>query len=172
MKIKLIAAVSIDGAIGKNKKLLWHIPEDLNFYKNYTLNKYCIIGKNTYNSLPPAAKRNRIYLVVGTKDISMCNEWLPECHIGFKDHYEAINYLIQAEIEECIVVGGAKLYKSIIHLVDQCDITWVNKIYNDADALFPINELFNRFEVIKDTEWIKNENSPSYKFTTYKKINI
>lgn len=170
MKINLIAAVSIDGAIGNNNKMLWNIPEDLQFYKEKTLNQYCIIGKNTYKSLPPAAKRNRLYLVVGKKDISMCNEWLPECHIGFETPYDAINYLQDADIETCYIVGGAKLYKSIIHLVDTAYITWINKMYPTADALFPIEYLFKHFEENDTSDWkLNSENTIRYKFSTYKK---
>lgn len=166
MKVNMISAVSLDGAIGKNNTLLWHIPEDLKFYKEMTLNKSCVVGVNTYNNLPEAAKKNRTYYIVdGTGDIQTYE--LENKVTGFSTPKEALDYINATGALECIIVGGAMLYTTSIKYVDKCYITWVNKIYNDADAFFPIDELFKRFELSTDSEWKESKSGIKYKFSTY-----
>ena len=52
MMINLIVACGKDGQIGKDNKLLWHIPEDFKNFKRLTSNHVIIMGRNTFESLP------------------------------------------------------------------------------------------------------------------------
>lgn len=166
MKVNMISAVSLDGAIGKDNSLLWHIPEDLKFYKEMTINKSCIVGVNTYNSLPDVAKKNRLYCIVdGTGYIKMHEN--KNKISGFANPKDAIKFLEEKGESECIIVGGAMLYKTSIQYVNTCYITWVNKMYPDADAVFPIDYLFKKFEVSSETNWIESKTGIKYKFATY-----
>mgnify|MGYP003430593614 FL=1 len=50
--ITMIAAVGKNLELGKDNKLLWHLPEDLKFFKEQTMGKPIIMGKKTLDSLP------------------------------------------------------------------------------------------------------------------------
>lgn len=65
----LIAAVSTDGCIGADNKMLWNVPEDLEFYKTMTTGNVVIVGNNTYKSLPRIALQNRKHIVITKKKI-------------------------------------------------------------------------------------------------------
>lgn len=62
--ISLIAAVAEDMAIGKNKELLCHMPNDLKRFKDLTVNHAVIMGRRTFESLPDGALPNRKNLVL------------------------------------------------------------------------------------------------------------
>ena len=46
--LSLIVAIGKNNEIGKDNKLLWNIPEDLNFFKERTINKTIVMGSNTF----------------------------------------------------------------------------------------------------------------------------
>ena len=52
--ISLIAAVARNGAIGRNQQLLWRLPEDMRYFRETTSGKTVIMGRKTWESLPPA----------------------------------------------------------------------------------------------------------------------
>ena len=49
--ISMILAMDINNLVGKNNDLPWHYPEDLQYFKNVTLNKKVLMGYNTYLSI-------------------------------------------------------------------------------------------------------------------------
>ena len=48
----LIGAIGKNNELGKDNKLIWYIPDDLKFFKEVTIGKTIIMGKNTFDSLP------------------------------------------------------------------------------------------------------------------------
>ncbi len=59
----IIVAIGKNNEIGKNNKLLWHIPEDLENFKKITLNKKIVMGRKTFESIGrPLPKRENIVL--------------------------------------------------------------------------------------------------------------
>lgn len=176
MKVKLIAAVSEDGAIGKGNELLWYIPEDLQHYKSYTTGKYLIVGSKTYDSLPIAAKKNRYYLIVGSSENNKnssesLDEYMNDIQYikGFKTPNAAIEFAKLTEVEEVIIVGGAMLYETSIEFADECCITWVHATYEDANKFFPITKLKDMFDISEKGELTKSSKGLEYTIYTYTK---
>ena len=66
--ITLIAAIGKNRELGKNNDLIWHLPEDLKFFKEQTVNKPIVLGKNTLDSLPKLLP-NRLHLLLTHQDI-------------------------------------------------------------------------------------------------------
>ena len=50
--VTMIAAIGKNRELGKNNDLIWHLPEDLKFFKEHTTGKDIVMGRNTLNSLP------------------------------------------------------------------------------------------------------------------------
>ena len=67
MKITLIVATDLSGAIGINNSLPWRIPSDLKRFKDYTSNKLLVCGRKTFLSLP-GLLANRDMLVMSSND--------------------------------------------------------------------------------------------------------
>lgn len=175
MIIKLISAVALDGSIGKDDTLLWNIPEDLQHYKTYTLGKVLIVGAKTYFSLPMAARKNRLYLVVGAHkhlDKLYCeSDFESQNNIkyvaGFSSPKSAIEYAKSLNVDSVTIVGGAMLYHTAIEYVDICEITWVHEIYDEANKHFPIEYLKNNFDCVYQTEMKTSNTSIKYQICTY-----
>ena len=172
MKLNIISALSLDGIIGTKNDLIWHIPEDLRNYKKNTVGKVLIVGRKTYDSLPKAALRYRIHIVL-SNDISYNSVKQWEDKIVHSVH-DAIK--LAKEIspnDDVYIIGGSKIYELFIDKVDECHITWINKYLGNGDEFikFPITELFNDFEIIEDTDWQSSQkpNLPIFKFTKYKR---
>lgn len=62
MKITLVVAAAENRAIGKNNELLWHLPDDLKFFKEYTMGKVIVMGRKTFESVGsrPLPKRTNV----------------------------------------------------------------------------------------------------------------
>lgn len=62
-KIIIIAAIGKNGELGKNNNLIWHLKEDLKFFKEVTTNHIIVMGYNTFKSLP-CLLPNRTHIVL------------------------------------------------------------------------------------------------------------
>ena len=52
MKVSLIVAAAENGVIGKDNDLIWHLPKDMRFFKETTLNHHVIMGRKNFESIP------------------------------------------------------------------------------------------------------------------------
>jgi len=165
--MKIIAAISLDGAIGNDNKLLWHLPEDLKRFKEKTIGNYLIVGKNTFENLPDKALEERTFFVLSDIDISTNKNNV----YYFTDKNKLLNTInsINLKNNEIYVIGGSQIYEEFIDLCNEADITWINNIYPTANKRFPINKLFNDFEIVDDSKWNKSINKINYKYTSYKR---
>tara|TARA_B110000444_G_C18831461_1_gene593465 strand:+ start:689 stop:1198 length:510 start_codon:yes stop_codon:yes gene_type:complete len=161
-EIILIAAAAENNVLGKDNRLIWHIPEDLKRFKRLTQGHAIIMGRKTFESMPKALpKRTNIILTRNKK-------------------YKAENALIAHTLEEALVytkedptpfiIGGGEIYSLFLPVADIIELTRVHKSF-DGDAFFP---------EIRSTEWklVAREKHDStddipltYSYLRYKKIN-
>jgi dihydrofolate reductase len=129
MIYSIIVAIAQNGAIGKNNDLLWHLSEDLKYFKKTTSGKTVIMGYNTWLSLPlkPLPKRRNVVLV---PDNSFDN---PDFEAAYS--IEDVGKICQND-DECFIIGGGMVYRQFLPLADRLYITWVYKDF-DADIFFP-----------------------------------
>jgi dihydrofolate reductase len=138
--LSIIVAVASNYAIGKNNRLLWHISEDMKWFKKNTAGHTVIMGKNTYFSLPFKPLPGRRNIVIS--DIK--GEKIEGCEMA---------YSIEEAIEkadnnsENFIMGGASIYRQFFPLVKKLYITWVHAEF-EADTYFP---------EIKESQWKKIE---------------
>ena len=163
MKISLIAAIDNKNGIGKNGKLLWHIPKDLKWMKQKTLNHVILMGKASYYDIISYTKGkplpNRTNVILTTSTISPIH---PEFIIvnSIEEFLEKFK-----QEEKVFIIGGGNVYKQFIDIADELIITHVDGDFS-ADTFFPnINmNLFEKTEAIDD-----EENGIKFTFTTYKR---
>lgn len=125
MKIKIICAIGKNNEIGKNNDLIWHLPGDLKFFKEQTLNKTVVMGYNTFKSLPKKLP-NRRMIVLCNKDIEGI-ETYPNEHVMFEKLNE----------DEIYIIGGASLYNQFIDTADEMYLTEIDATDKDAEIFFP-----------------------------------
>ncbi len=126
--ISIIAAIGLNNEIGLNNKLLWHIKEDLQNFKKLTMNKYIVMGANTYYSLPKKLA-GRKYIVLSSKIKNIDNG------LVFNDFDNCLDFVKKQE-EEVMIIGGASIYKQFIPYADKIYLTEIMDT-KEADAFFP-----------------------------------
>lgn len=128
----LIAAVAKNNCIGKNNKLPWDIPEDLEHFKKLTMGKTCLMGQATFESIINYLGKP----LLGRKTVVLSR------YPNFKapDDVRVYNDLDKAweelKNEDVFVCGGASIYAQTINRVDTLYITRVNQEV-DGDVFFP-----------------------------------
>ncbi len=144
MEIHLIWAQDLNGGIGKDGSLPWHISEDLKNFKKLTLNSTVIMGRKTWDSLPvrPLPKRENIVLS-GTPLTEVTS---------FQSIEECIEYLHASHTDKAFIIGGAQVYRNFIHRADELHITIVEEVTEGIDTFFPVTlgTIMNEYEKIEE----------------------
>ena len=132
MKITLIAAMDDNLGIGKDGTLPWHIPEDLQHFKDYTKYGICVMGSRTWESLPVKPLPFRTNCVI-SRDIWSDNH--DDADRVFGGIYDCINHWKNLT-SELIIIGGASIYEQFIPHATHMVLTHINGDYN-CDTFFP-----------------------------------
>lgn len=112
--------------IGKDNKMLYHIPKDLAFFKRKTVNHVIIMGRKTFESLPGMLP-NREHWVI-TRDSSFNKA---RSFNSIDDVLEAIDPNV-----DYYIIGGGEIYKQFMPYADCLYVTEVND-FKVGDVRFP-----------------------------------
>lgn len=170
----IIAAVADNGAIGCDNALLWHIAEDMAFFKNTTSGFPVIMGYRTFLSIGRALPRRKNIVII-TRPADLPEKIFPAHSIDEALRMAAEPVVtgpasgIAAVPEKCFIMGGAKTYAQSMSLADTLLITHVHTNIADADAFFPaidpeIWKIADRSEMKTDPE-----TGYTFEFVTYRK---
>lgn len=125
--VSIIVAVAANGVIGDKNSLLWHISEDLRFFKRTTSGHPVIMGRKTFESLGrPLPNRTNVV-------ISRTIDKIEGCTV-VRSLEEAVAQF-PAE-EEVFVIGGAQIYALALDIADRFYLTRVGHDY-EGDTSFP-----------------------------------
>lgn len=149
MTITLIAAIAENNALGKDNKMMWHLPDDFKHFKTRTSGHYIIMGRKTFESFPSALPNRTSVIITRQGDYKA-----PEGCIVVGSLDEAIKACPQNE--EVFVIGGGEIYNQSIDLADKLDMTRVHAAFPDADAFFPKIDL-KKWELINQVFHPKDE---------------
>lgn len=140
VKIKHIVATDLNGCIGKDGKIPWHIPADLKRFRELTEGGVVIMGRKTFDSLDCKSLPNRMNIVIGST-------------MSFDDYYrdnkellysESINdalmtakyYAKQKQLDTIWIIGGAEIYAQTMQYVDVIELTFIATEVNGGDAFY------------------------------------
>ncbi|MFI3279035.1 MAG: dihydrofolate reductase [Rikenellaceae bacterium] len=125
--LSIIVAIASDGVIGNNNELLWHITEDMKYFRRVTSGHAVVMGRKTYDSIGrPLPKRHNIVISRQNISIEGCSV------VGSLE--EALGLLDPAE--ESFIIGGAQIYALALPLSDRMYITHVGGDF-EGDTHFP-----------------------------------
>ena len=161
MKTSIIVVIANNNAIGKDNKLLCHLPNDLKWFKKNTSGHNVVMGRNTFLSLPKGALPKRKNIVITDKvDDSFKNCTMAHSIEEAKQHF--------SKEKENFIIGGASIYKQFLPFADKLYLTRIEHDF-DADAFFPeIN--FDEWKLIEKIDNEPNEkNKYNYSFLIYEK---
>ena len=130
MEKNVIVAIADNYAIGKDNALLWHISEDLRFFKRKTLGWPVIMGRKTFESIGRALP-SRVNIVI-SRGFSTGEE--VEIAGSLE---EAFAIAESTNLEKCFVMGGGQIYAQALESADRLVVTHVHVVIEDADTFFP-----------------------------------
>ena len=132
MPINLIFARARNGVIGKDNQLPWHLPEDLAHFKRTTLGQPVIMGRKTWDSLPPKFRPlpGRTNLVVTRQA-----DW--QAAGATVAHSLAQAQALCDPAQEVWVIGGAEIYAQSLPYARKAVITDIDLTVEGGDAFAP-----------------------------------
>ena len=156
--ITILMAVSLDLAIGKDNKLLWHLPEDLKLFKANTLGRAVLMGRKTAESVGRALP-NRRNIVLTSGEAPYPGQ-------------EVVRSLAEAlELvgdDELCVIGGQRVYAEAMPHAKRLKITRVHESYPEADAHFPDQSLdIHQWRMVDHKQFPAVGEQPSFEYTEY-----
>jgi dihydrofolate reductase len=131
MRISLVVAASDNNVIGKDNKLLWHLPNDMKYFKNVTWAMPVVMGRKTFESL--GKPLNGRYNIVITRK----KDYKPEGVVVVHDLQAAFMAALAADTKELFVLGGGEIYKQAIGVASRIHLTRVHATL-EGDTHFPV----------------------------------
>lgn len=131
MNLILIVAASTNNAIGKENKLLWHLPNDMKFFKSTTWAMPVLMGRKTFESMGSKPLPGRTNIII-TKDRS----WTAPNTITATSIEEAIEKAEATNCNELFIAGGGEIYSQSMHIADTIYLTRVHTEIA-GDTFFP-----------------------------------
>lgn len=149
IKISIIVAVGNNLEIGKDNKMLWHLPNELKYFKNTTWGMPIVMGRKTFESLGrPLPGRENIV-------ITQQKDWSAEGVVAVHSIDEAIEAASRTDATELFIIGGGNIYEQTLPMAETLYITRVNGDF-DATVYFPQwNE--NDFSLVKEKQFESDE---------------
>jgi dihydrofolate reductase len=131
LTISLIVAASQNNAIGKNNLLLWHLPNDLKFFKNTTWAMPVAMGRKTFESLGNKPLNGRLNIVITNQ-----KNWQANGVVSVGSIEDAIFLAKAHNYKELFIAGGGEIYKQSLDKADRIYLTRVHAEV-DGDTFFP-----------------------------------
>ena len=149
--VSIIVAIAQNGTIGDKNSLLWHIKEDMRFFRTTTSGHPVIMGRKTFESLgsKPLPKRTNIVITRADREF--------EGALTAHSLEEAIR--MAGEDEEIFVMGGAQIYREALSVVDRMYITVVERDY-EGDTSFPKID-YSQWKLV---DVVRHERGEEYEF--------
>lgn len=151
----MIIHTDAEWAIGKEGGLLFHVPEDLEYFKEVTRGDICLMGRKTFDSLPfenglpdrenwvlsktprkyPKTPNNVLWWVT-TQTIRLCSK------------------MSEAVDKTTWVIGGAAIYQEFLPEVTEVHHVETYEVVEDADTFFDMDFLMDGSWVLKERRWL------------------
>lgn len=155
----LIAAIGKNYEIGKNGQLIYHLKEDMNFFRRQTLGHKVVMGRSTWHSLPSKLK-GRKNIVISHSDFEG-----PDLIVHDLEKFRQDNLRTN---EEIYVIGGGAIYQEFIGYASKLYLTEIDDTDPEATVFFP------RFETSDYQKKLIQkgcENGINYEIAEYDKTN-
>lgn len=157
----MVAITKNTHAIGKDGDMIYHLKEDLKYFKQTTSNNVIVCGRKTYFSFPKRPLPNRKNIVLTRSNDTY------EGAISMHSKEEVLEYARNNPDEKIFIVGGDNIYKQFIDDAYKLYITEIEEPINvEADSFFPKFDK-KEWKLESISEEIESDNSPNYRFAVY-----
>ncbi len=158
--LSIIVAVAENNVIGKDNKLIWHLPADLKRFKEITTGHTIIMGRKTFESLGRVLPNRKHVILCNDMEMNVEDE-----NVEVLEDISMLDKYIQ-DTEEHFIIGGATIYKLLMPKANKIYLTLIHEKF-DGDVYFPeISD--DEWKIVDRTAGITDEKNPyNYEFITY-----
>lgn len=155
--ISLIVAHDKNRVIGYENKMPWHLPGDLQYFKEMTMGKPIIMGRKTFESIGRPLPGRRNIVITRNKQYN-------------SDGIETVSSLDEALMltkndEEVMIIGGEQIFRLALPLANRLYITQINAEFN-GDTFFPSYE---GWQLVHCQNEIKSNDGYTFQYCIYEK---
>ena len=156
-----IVAVDLNWGIGYQGRLLERIPEDQKFFKQTTIGKVVVMGRETFESLPGQEPLNdRVNIVLSSK-ADFGEKKVTVCHSLRQLFQELTRY----PNDDIFIIGGEMVYTQLLPFCDEAYVTKIKNFYQ-ADKHFINLDMDDAWEKVSQSA-SKNYNNVEFSFEKY-----
>jgi len=148
MRISFIVAKAENNVIGINNTLPWHLKDDLQNFKKITMGHHILMGRKTFESIGKALPGRMSLVISNTPQANLSNVF------WFNSIFRAIKQAERSGETELFIIGGEKIFKYALSLVDRIYLTEVKGDIK-GDVFFPPLSLKN-WKKVSEQEFSKN----------------
>jgi dihydrofolate reductase len=161
MPLSLIVACARDSqgrlVIGREGKMPWHLPAELQYFKAITMGKTIIMGRKTFDSIGRVLPGRRNIVVTQNK------AWQ---HHGVDVVNSVEAALAEVSSEEAFVIGGATLYAAALPKATRVYLTEIHAVL-EGDTYFPALNSINWREISRTPRARDDKNAYDLEFVVY-----
>jgi dihydrofolate reductase len=158
--ISIIVAMGRNRTIGRDNRLLWHLPADLKHFKDTTMGKPVIMGRKTFESMGKALPGRTNIVVTRNSEFTA-----PDCLVA-GSLKQAVEF-VSGE-PEIFIAGGGEIYRQAIQITGRMYITIIDHDFS-GDTFFP-EFPEEQWEILEERTYEADEkNEYSMVFRTYER---
>ena len=154
--ITIVVARALNGTIGKDGTLPWHLPGDLKHFKNVTMGTAMVMGRKTFDSLPGLLPGRRH--IVLTRD----REWARD---GVEVVHSKGAALDAANGDAVSIIGGSDVFALFHDVADRIELTEVLAEV-EGDTFMDDPRDTGRWREIACEDHLPEGERAGYRFTT------
>jgi len=161
--MNLIVSVDRDWAIGCGNQLLFHVPEDMSYFRKMTVGKVVVMGLMTFFSLPESKPlKDRVNIVLSDKDLEIKGA------VVCRNIEELLEETAKYPPDDVFVIGGQSVYEQLLPSCTRAYVT-AFRSHKHADRYFP--------DLSKDPAWrlvsrsgVRRHEGTDFTFDIYERV--
>ncbi|MTI21515.1 dihydrofolate reductase [Fulvivirga sp. RKSG066] len=165
MKISMIAAIAENNVIGKNNDMIWHLPDDMQYFMQKTTGHHVIMGRKNFESLPPKYRPlpNRTNIIITRQD-----DYEAEGALVVNSLEEALEIAEKNGENEAFIIGGGQIYNLGLGVAHIMYLTEIHEVF-EGDAYFPEFDKLKWKEVERLPHPVDHKHKYPFDFVLYKR---
>lgn len=165
MSLGLIWAQTLDGVIGFEGVMPWHLPEDLAHFRDVTQGSAVIMGRRTWDSLP-----ERFRPLPGRQNVVLTRQQ------GWAAAGATVAHTMDEALGLCAgsvwVIGGAEIYRQALPLADTLEVTEIDAEITGDTVAPTLDGAWNLVNADPPSGWLRSGTTLPYRFLRYQRAQV
>lgn len=175
IRVGMIWAQGLNGVIGRDGTMPWHLPEDLRHFRELTVNHPVVMGRRTWESFPEQFRPlpDRTNIVVSrtlTMDDEIAAQQAPGA-VVVPDFQAGLNAALESDgLDQVWVIGGSSIYEQALDVATVVERTLI-KAEPEGDTYAPeLDESWQRTRVEPAEGWARSREGLEYRYERWERV--